>query len=115
MAISKIKRLTVYSKYNGHCAYCGEKIDFNKMSVDHIKPKSQGGEGNIKNLNPSCIACNCMKGKLDLQAYKDKLQNHITHLMKFMKFQIAIKYGQVQIVDKKISFYFEGLQKNEQL
>lgn len=38
MAISKKKRMIVYEKYDGHCAYCGEKIAYEDMQVDHFIP-----------------------------------------------------------------------------
>ena len=32
------------------------------MTVDHIKPKSKGGNFSIKNLDPMCCFCNTAKG-----------------------------------------------------
>ena len=36
--MKKSKRLEVFQKCNGHCAYCGEKIEYKDMQVDHVKP-----------------------------------------------------------------------------
>lgn len=36
MAISKKKRMIVYEKYDGHCAYCGGEIAYKDMQVDHF-------------------------------------------------------------------------------
>ena len=36
--ISKKMREAVYDKYNGHCAYCGKKIEYKEMQVDHLIP-----------------------------------------------------------------------------
>lgn len=38
MPISKKVREDVYKKYEGHCAYCGRKIAYKDMQVDHFMP-----------------------------------------------------------------------------
>lgn len=35
-------REIVYNKYNGHCAYCGRKIDIKDMQIDHFVPILRG-------------------------------------------------------------------------
>lgn len=35
-------RELVYSKYGGHCAYCGKKIDIKEMQIDHFVPILRG-------------------------------------------------------------------------
>ncbi|CAK0750609.1 hypothetical protein CCP3SC1AL1_170016 [Gammaproteobacteria bacterium] len=49
----------------GHCAcaYCGQWND--KLTIDHIVPKSKGGPHFAKwNSIPSCLVCNASKGSL---------------------------------------------------
>lgn len=36
-AIPKKVRELVYKKYGGHCAYCGCKLEYKDMQVDHIE------------------------------------------------------------------------------
>lgn len=36
--MTKAERFQVYNKYGGHCAYCGKKIGYKDMQVDHIDP-----------------------------------------------------------------------------
>ena len=43
-----------------HCAYCGTRKE--KLSVDHIIPKSRGGQTNFENCVAACKACNRKKG-----------------------------------------------------
>lgn len=45
MRIDKQKREAVYAKYDGHCAYCGEKIAYKDMQVDHFKPLRDYNDG----------------------------------------------------------------------
>jgi hypothetical protein len=51
----------------GHCAcaYCGSWNE--KLTIDHIVPKSKGGPHFAKwNNIPSCLSCNASKGSLPL-------------------------------------------------
>jgi hypothetical protein len=82
-------RYPVYAKYGVKCAHCeleglffaveksfaqntdkyhlnlyginkyGEEV---MITVDHIRPKSKGGEDNLDNKQPLCIFCNGKKG-----------------------------------------------------
>lgn len=45
------------------CAYCGE----NAATVDHIIPKSRGGDSSWQNLVACCAPCNIRKGDRTLQ------------------------------------------------
>jgi 5-methylcytosine-specific restriction endonuclease McrA len=61
------KRVQIYYKYGGRCAYCGREIEFKDMQVDHIFPQHMcigihtSKLKNIDNLNPSCRRCNHYK------------------------------------------------------
>ena len=60
MGISKKVRESVYQKYGGRCAYCGRKIDYKNMWVDHFRPVRALSTDNadvddISNLMPSCL------------------------------------------------------------
>lgn len=55
----------ILERDNGICQYCGE--DGN--SVDHIKPKSNGGISSPMNCVCACRKCNTNKGSLSLEEY----------------------------------------------
>lgn len=42
------------------CAYCGTRQE--RLSIDHIIPKSRGGKTNFENCVAACKACNLRKG-----------------------------------------------------
>ena len=46
------------------CKYCGELIDHNNISMDHIVPLSRGGNSTIDNLQLVCKRCNIQKDKM---------------------------------------------------
>ena len=45
---------------NFTCQYCGKKVK--KLTIDHIIPKSRGGETSFENCVSSCKECNNRKG-----------------------------------------------------
>lgn len=68
--ISGIKRVKVYAKTNGHCAYCGDNLHEEEFAIDHVHPKSKGGTNHIDNLMPSCHSCNTSKGTKSIEHYR---------------------------------------------
>ena len=54
----KFRQAIKYS-FGGLCAYCRSA---RATTLDHIKPRSQGGENLRSNLVPACQSCNHSKG-----------------------------------------------------
>jgi len=44
------------------CQYCGNKFAFSELTMDHVIPKSRGGEKSWNNIVASCKKCNSKKG-----------------------------------------------------
>ena len=42
-------RKAIYEAFEGRCFYTGQPVPFEKMCIDHVVPKSKGGENNIYN------------------------------------------------------------------
>jgi hypothetical protein len=51
----------LYQRDNGECAYCGRPVPLATATMDHIIPRSQGGETSWENLVLACRACNTRK------------------------------------------------------
>ena len=49
------------------CSYCEETFSPNKMTVDHVIPKSQGGKNSFYNCVAACHACNLKKADKPLE------------------------------------------------
>ena len=95
------KRQSIFLKYGGHCAYCGNLMKMKNMTVDHLKPKSKGGSNRIENLTPSCRKCNAIKAADNLEMLRIALAwptLKVTNLRDFQK---------VRQTAKKFKFYFE--------
>ena len=48
------------------CAYCGATEE---LTIDHVRPRSRGGETNASNCVTACLACNQAKGSLHLNEF----------------------------------------------
>jgi 5-methylcytosine-specific restriction endonuclease McrA len=74
---------------DGHkCQYCGATSI--TLTVDHIIPKSRGGEDSWENLVSACLRCNNVKGSQTPDEAQMKLlrrpirPNHVTFLRQFI-------------------------------
>lgn len=54
------QKRTVIDRAKGCCEYCYSQLYFtnHSFSIEHIIPKSQGGESHLDNLALSCQSCN---------------------------------------------------------
>jgi len=73
---------------DGHkCQYCGATSV--TLTVDHIIPKSRGGEDSWENLVSACLRCNNVKGsqtpdEAQMQLLRRPIRpNHVTFLRQF--------------------------------
>ena len=55
------KRLRIYMRDKFRCQYCGEKKGATELTLDHIMPRSRGGDNSPINVVTACIACNSRK------------------------------------------------------
>lgn len=59
---SGTKRLRIYMRDKFRCQYCGEKKKAGELTLDHILPRSRGGDNSAVNIVTACVACNNRKG-----------------------------------------------------
>ena len=57
----KITRRAVFARDGWACQYCGNRSN---LTVDHVIPRSRGGESTWENIVASCAPCNRRKGNL---------------------------------------------------
>lgn len=57
----RFNRNNVYIRDGGLCQYCGVFVPKNKMTLDHVIPKSRGGKTNFENTVLCCKYCNSKK------------------------------------------------------
>jgi 5-methylcytosine-specific restriction endonuclease McrA len=52
-----LSRRAVFARDDGRCQYCGEHAD----SIDHVVPRSRGGQHDWENVVAACRPCNLRK------------------------------------------------------
>ena len=73
------EKTALYDAQKGKCNGCGVKLPVRSLTVDHIKPFSQGGTERLTNLQLLCNSCNSMKGDgTQAQLKKRLVQKGIT-------------------------------------
>ncbi len=58
----KLNRRNIFARDRNHCQYCGRKYSTSELSLDHIMPRSRGGQTSWTNLVCCCVKCNVHKG-----------------------------------------------------
>lgn len=115
-AIPKKVREAVYQKYNGHCAYCGKKIEYKEMQVDHIIPVQRErfkkySEDEIEcfeNYVPACRRCNHYKRAHSLDVFRKMIEEIPAKLYRDNYiYKVGLDYGMVEAYEHKVKFYFE--------
>ena len=73
-------RWAIYFRDNRVCTYCGVSLDQilgardgNFLTLDHVKPKSQDGAHDPKNLVTACFNCNRARGRKSLIEFEKEL------------------------------------------
>ena len=129
--MTKKKRQKVYDKTDGHCGYCGTKIDFEDMQVDHMYPKWRYSDeykirqclyglpkpipelNSMDNLMPSCRKCNHYKRASDVEGFRQLLLTLQGRLDEIYIYEVAVLHGIVKAQAWDGTFYFEKV--NNQL
>ena len=66
-------RQSIKDAWNNRCAYCNKPpIDddsLTELTIDHVKPKSRGGEDRTSNVIPACRESNQAKSSQDWVAW----------------------------------------------
>lgn len=55
-------RKNILARDNFECMYCGIEVSGKQATIDHVKPRKQGGGNSWTNLVCACVDCNRYKG-----------------------------------------------------
>jgi hypothetical protein len=83
------KRVWLWNKTAGHCAYCGYAFNsWGEMTIDHLVPRARNGSRGRENKFPACQSCNSSKGRRPLSYLRDALQRQLTGRPSFTPVQL---------------------------
>lgn len=69
----KISRRALFARDQWRCAYCGTSTG--RLTLDHVVPRSRGGESVWENVVTSCAPCNHKKGNRLLEETSMELRH----------------------------------------
>lgn len=72
-------RRNLWRRDKGRCQYCGRQPAPDDITMDHIHPKSKGGQSTFENCVLCCTACNLKKGNRSLAEAGMRLQKLKRH------------------------------------
>ena len=58
----RFSRFNIYARDASVCQYCGRKFRRAELNLDHVIPRSRGGNATWENIVCSCLPCNKRKG-----------------------------------------------------
>jgi 5-methylcytosine-specific restriction endonuclease McrA len=58
----KFNRRNLLARDDNTCQYCGRRFPAHHLTLDHIVPRSQGGDNSWENIVCACHRCNVRKG-----------------------------------------------------
>lgn len=58
----KLNRRNLFARDGNRCQYCGRRYPTSELSLDHVIPRSQGGDNSWENIVCACVRCNVRKG-----------------------------------------------------
>lgn len=118
--IPKKVRLDVYAKYDGHCAYCGKKLEYKDMQVDHLIPFQRErfkkySEEEIEcfeNYMPACRRCNHYKRAHSLEVFREMIEEIPFKLTRDNYiYKVGLDYNLIEEHRQKVVFYFEKVEQ----
>ena len=71
----RLTRLEVFNRDRYTCQYCGKQPGLNELTLDHVKPRSQGGESKWNNCVLACVSCNHRKADRTPEQAKMRLRH----------------------------------------
>jgi 5-methylcytosine-specific restriction endonuclease McrA len=89
-----------YAKQAARCVYCMESLKNKRLNIEHVVPKSRGGQNKTSNLVVSCAMCNKEKGSR--AASRKLIQRNLAKLNKIRKQELR-EYHHKRKVDADIA------------
>jgi hypothetical protein len=83
------------------------------MQIDHYHPAyvcelhKQDVDNSFENLMPACRSCNFYKSTFSVEGFRQRIAGIPERLKKEFIYNVATRYGIIDMKDEPIVFYFE--------
>ena len=77
----KFSRSNIFLRDMYKCQYCSDVFERSNLTLDHVVPRSKGGDTNWENIVTCCKSCNNFKGSKDLKPINKPIKPSFTHLL----------------------------------
>jgi 5-methylcytosine-specific restriction endonuclease McrA len=101
---SGMKRLRIYMRDKFRCQYCGERKSVAELTLDHILPRSRGGDNSPVNVVTACLTCNNRKSNRTPEEARMPLLTSQTALRVKLEPVVLCHYAEVRAEWRKYLF-----------
>ena len=101
---SGMKRLRIYVRDKFRCQYCGEKKAAAALTLDHILPRSRGGDNSPMNIVTACLKCNNRKSDRTPEEARMPLLTAQTALRVQLERVVLCRYAEARAEWRKYLF-----------
>ena len=101
---SSTKRLRIYVRDKFRCQYCGEKKTAGELTLDHILPRSRGGDNSPMNIVTACLQCNNRKSNRTPEEARMPLLSSQTALRLDLERVLLCRYAEARAEWRKYLF-----------
>ena len=101
---SGMKRLRIYMRDKFRCQYCGDKQGVNELTLDHILPRSRGGDNSPVNVVTACVECNNRKANRTPAEARMPLLTSQTALRVKLERVVLCHYAEARVEWRKYLF-----------
>ena len=82
-------RTAVLERDGRKCVYCGKSAKRNRLELDHVVPKANGGTDRYDNLVAACIPCNRKKANQTLEAFLRRRPAKLAQIQEKLGMELA--------------------------
>lgn len=110
--LTQQERREIWNKTNRRCGYCGVRVRFEEMQIDHMRPLARGGSNRESNLMCSCAYCNEYKAARTVEQFRHAVKYSVQVLeSESLAYRNASRFGLIRKTNNGCEFYFERLKR----
>ena len=94
-------RHRILNRDNFTCQYCGAKLKWGELHIDHIIPRSKGGKNEDSNYLAACQRCNSSKCDRSLEEFLEMAIRHKSEFSSKLRYCSGVVRGLNKILEKR--------------